>query len=1032
MKAKTNIFFLALVTLLLGVASQEQCPATFGSGAKCEDNVDSVCGRGKLLGFNAAGFCDGGADRRCCMHFKMTNAFKFFNARNDWQVQALNNLQSVIRHKGYYRTFSCQYRNQEPDGSWCGTEISMSNSAQYYSEDIAHQVTALDNLQTAIENDASLTTNKDNFWFNFIITYRNVGGNSGGGGNTGGGSSCERRAATHWNSISTNGLNLLTHFEGFSSRCYKDTEGIWTIGYGHACHVNHNDGSGCLSGNNCDRNFFLSREKGKEILAKDLAKFSKCVRDYVKVPVTRNQFDSMVSFALNVGCGGFSQSTFLRKLNAGQLSPREAQYQLSRWHSGCTAGLMRRRFAEAALFNSCEENFPCTDTSCSLSYNYERCRDSCEYCGRCITCSSSSHSPSRLEAEEETVAFNETIKFCNETTFSSEPCFDEEDDDPEWNCDESHSNDVSILTECPQNPKKPRIKNVCQGIEHHHVEDLVFETWEPSLLKMITTNITGAHLKVQFKRGWSGYTTTIRLHTYVDDEAYLPLATNYSLESTEASDSSMLITGTVYFKGSQELEPVHEPESDSESESKDETGITGGITSHKTHWGSAIAAATAVQMGWAVANGEQVGLRHLWPLGLAAPGVMARTLRSSCVPRIEMVVTLSPNLYDITVEAIKNNPVTIFADEVEYVDEAGVPNEYDCRDPAVNSEYTSVCAGIEMRLPPEEAIGSDDDSIPVSAVSSHPPMTFSNALIYYKDLPHQKCAFDVLQRHVENTDEFRVLRCEYRNQSPANGAQCTTNVVFRLSNVAQYYDPDKSPHQLTAVQKFQRYLEQSHASRWATFTQHYRNQLGCIDLVGHACSANHPLTNQPGICVDQTQCANKGGETVTGLCPNDPASVRCCAKSTDQNSGGNTGGGGSADLEGDQCVTNHPTTRRPGVCISRQACQSKGGTTQSGLCPGHAADILCCDKQGASIKYNSHSDLCGTYAGNPVMRIPGNSLTYTVTKVQRNHLTTPSFFDDSPLSRDNTVSVESPCFCFANHVFFVKMEVKTADRKSVV
>lgn len=83
---------------------------------------------------------------------------------------------------------------------------------------------------------------------------------------------------------------------------------------------------------------------------------------------------------------------------------------------------MRRRFAEAALFNSCEENFPCTDTSCSLSYNYERCRDSCEYCGRCITCSSSSHSPSRLEAEEETVAFNETIKFCNEVILCVHYC----------------------------------------------------------------------------------------------------------------------------------------------------------------------------------------------------------------------------------------------------------------------------------------------------------------------------------------------------------------------------------------------------------------------------------------------------------------------------------------------------------------------------------------------------------------------------------------------------------------------------------
>ena len=32
-----------------------------------------------------------------------------------------------------------------------------------------------------------------------------------------------------------NGVRLVAAFEGFDNNCYRDTEGIWTIGYGHAC-----------------------------------------------------------------------------------------------------------------------------------------------------------------------------------------------------------------------------------------------------------------------------------------------------------------------------------------------------------------------------------------------------------------------------------------------------------------------------------------------------------------------------------------------------------------------------------------------------------------------------------------------------------------------------------------------------------------------------------------------------------------------------------------------------------------------------
>ena len=143
-------------------------------------------------------------------------------------------------------------------------------------------------------------------------------------------------------SFGKNGLNLLTAFEGWSSTCYKDSMGVWTIGYGHACQSSGTDlpeyGVQCTSGH-CSGS--LTKSQGKKVLDSDVASFEKCVRSNVKVHLTQNQFDALVSFTYNVGCGGLQESTLLKELNAKTLTDKDNQYQLSRWHSGCLAGLER-------------------------------------------------------------------------------------------------------------------------------------------------------------------------------------------------------------------------------------------------------------------------------------------------------------------------------------------------------------------------------------------------------------------------------------------------------------------------------------------------------------------------------------------------------------------------------------------------------------------------------------------------------------------------------------------------------------------
>ncbi|MVT06068.1 hypothetical protein CD006_26365 [Enterobacter sp. 10-1] len=75
-----------------------------------------------------------------------------------------------------------------------------------------------------------------------------------------------------------------------------------------------------------------------------------CISANVNVPLTQNQFDALVSFIFNLGCGHFSTSTLLRKLNARDYSG--AAEEFPRWVKAggiIMPGLVRRRQYEYEL-----------------------------------------------------------------------------------------------------------------------------------------------------------------------------------------------------------------------------------------------------------------------------------------------------------------------------------------------------------------------------------------------------------------------------------------------------------------------------------------------------------------------------------------------------------------------------------------------------------------------------------------------------------------------------------------------------------
>lgn len=136
---------------------------------------------------------------------------------------------------------------------------------------------------------------------------------------------------------SSEGLLLTEKEEGVRLEAYLDSVGVPTIGYGHT--------RGVQIGDNC------TQEQAEEWLKEDVSLCEQCVNTHITVPLTQGEFDALVDFCFNLGCGSLAHSTLLSLLNSGQ-SNRAAE-EFEKWdHAGgkMMAGLLRRRLEEKAEF----------------------------------------------------------------------------------------------------------------------------------------------------------------------------------------------------------------------------------------------------------------------------------------------------------------------------------------------------------------------------------------------------------------------------------------------------------------------------------------------------------------------------------------------------------------------------------------------------------------------------------------------------------------------------------------------------------
>lgn len=142
--------------------------------------------------------------------------------------------------------------------------------------------------------------------------------------------------------ISENGIEFIRQLEGEKLTAYPDIVGIWTIGVGH---------TGFVDGKPVARGMAITKEKSKELLTADLKLFESAVNDAVKVTLTQNQFDALVSLAFNIGEGAFARSTLVNKLNAGDKKGAAEQFLVWKNAGGrVSQGLLNRRQKEKAMF----------------------------------------------------------------------------------------------------------------------------------------------------------------------------------------------------------------------------------------------------------------------------------------------------------------------------------------------------------------------------------------------------------------------------------------------------------------------------------------------------------------------------------------------------------------------------------------------------------------------------------------------------------------------------------------------------------
>lgn len=133
-------------------------------------------------------------------------------------------------------------------------------------------------------------------------------------------------------------IEFIKRAEGCVLTAYKDSAGVWTIGYGHTKGVKQGDR--------------ITAYQAEQFLKEDLVVYEE-VANRCKRLSTQGKYDAVVDFCYNCGPKNFANSTLKKYIEAGRAT-WEIQEQFLRWVNAGgkkLGGLVSRRIWEANRFN---------------------------------------------------------------------------------------------------------------------------------------------------------------------------------------------------------------------------------------------------------------------------------------------------------------------------------------------------------------------------------------------------------------------------------------------------------------------------------------------------------------------------------------------------------------------------------------------------------------------------------------------------------------------------------------------------------
>jgi lysozyme len=157
--------------------------------------------------------------------------------------------------------------------------------------------------------------------------------------------------------VSPAAIEMIKHHEGVRTKPYRCPALLWTVGVGHVIDpahaaVKYEERRNLPIPAGWDR--VLTMAEVDSILAQDLGRFERGVVRLCPAAVGRQGiFDSLVSFAFNVGLGNLQRSSLRMKTNRGDFE--EAAEEFLKWTKAggrVLPGLVKRRRDERSLYLS--------------------------------------------------------------------------------------------------------------------------------------------------------------------------------------------------------------------------------------------------------------------------------------------------------------------------------------------------------------------------------------------------------------------------------------------------------------------------------------------------------------------------------------------------------------------------------------------------------------------------------------------------------------------------------------------------------